>query len=147
MKTIYLFEAEYGYSGKRKFLVQSTSRFAAEILLEKEHPIVRDIEFIEAFDNLITNGMEVVAGLKDFKADFGFGEPIRTKAECSNPEFHDHKLHRVAIMKDEHFGSKGDRDEGGVAGWTSKLVCVGCGMEFQGQNGFYLDKKEQVDNE
>lgn len=58
MKTIYLFEAEYGHSGKRKFLVQSTSRFAAEILLEKEHPIVRDIEFIEAFDNLITNEME-----------------------------------------------------------------------------------------
>jgi len=144
MKTIYLFEARYGYADRRKFLVQSTSRFAAEILLQREHPIVQDIEFIEAFDNLITNGMEELNGLKDFKADFGFHEPIRTKTECSNPEFHDHKLHRVAIMKDEHFGSKGDRDEGGIAGWTSKLVCVGCGKEFQGQNGFYLDKQKGV---
>lgn len=100
MKTIYLFEAQYGYADRRRFLVQSTSRFAAEILLEKEHPIVRDIEFIEAFDNLITNGMEEVAGLKDFKADFGFSEPIRTKTECSNPEFHDRKLHRAAINCD-----------------------------------------------
>lgn len=147
MKTIYLFEAEYGYSGRRKFLVQSTSRFAAEILLQKEHGMVHDIELVEAFDSLITNGVEEVAGLKDFKADFGFHEPLRTKTECSNPEFHDRNLHRVAIMKDEHFGSKGDRDEGGVAGWTSKLVCVGCGKELQGQNGFYLDKKEQVNNE
>lgn len=48
-------------------------------------------------------------------------------------------------MKDEHFGSKGDRDEGGIAGWTSKLVCVGCGKEFQGQNGFYLDEQKGVD--
>lgn len=82
--------------------------------------------------------------MKEFQSDFGFKPPIRTKKECRNPEFHDRNLHRVAIMKDEHFGSKGDRDEGGIAGWTSKLVCVGCGLEFQGRNGFYIDKQKDI---
>ena len=38
---------------------------------------------------------------KDFKADFGFMPPHRTKTECKNPVFADHNLHRIALMKDE----------------------------------------------
>ena len=66
----------------------------------------------------------------EFKADFGFFAPNRTPTECKNPVFADKKLHRIAIMKDEHFGSKGDRDEGGLAGWTSKFICTSCGKRF-----------------
>lgn len=58
MKTTYLFEADYGFEGKRMYLVQSTSRFAAQILLEKEHVLVANIELIESFDHIITNGVE-----------------------------------------------------------------------------------------
>lgn len=76
--------------------------------------------------------------------DFGWHSPIRTKTECPNPDFADHKLHRVAIMKNEHFGSPGDRDEGGIPGWTVKLVCNGCRKEFK-MNGFFADKKDKID--
>jgi hypothetical protein len=76
--------------------------------------------------------------MENFKSDYGFGEPIKTKKECNNPEFANHNLHRVAIMKDYHIGSKGDIDEGGLPGFVSKKVCVGCGMEFKGI-GFYPD--------
>ncbi len=75
---------------------------------------------------------------KDFKADFGFYPPHKTRKECANPEFADHNYHRVAIMKDEHLGSPGDRQDTGLKGWTSKLVCTGCGREFK-HNGFYMD--------
>ena len=74
------------------------------------------------------------------KADYGWDAPIRTKRKCANPDFYDHHKHRVAIMKDEHWGSKGDRDEGGVPGWTIKLKCNGCGREFK-KDGFFLDSK------
>ena len=67
----------------------------------------------------------------NFKADFGFGEPHKTKTDCKNPVFANHKLHRIAYMKDEHFGSKGDRDEGGLSGWVSKPTCTGCGKKFK----------------
>jgi hypothetical protein len=43
----------------------------------------------------------------NIKPDFGWHSPKRTKKECANPDFADHKLHRVAIMKDEHWGAKG----------------------------------------
>lgn len=66
----------------------------------------------------------------NFKADFGFDSPHRTKAKCKNPVFADHHLHRIALMKHEHFGSKGDRDEGGTPGWVSKFVCTGCGKSY-----------------
>ena len=78
----------------------------------------------------------------NFKADFGFDAPHRTKRKCSNPVFADHYLHRLAIMKHEHFGSKGDRDEGGAPGWVAKTICTGCGKEYKkNQRGFYLDKR------
>lgn len=67
---------------------------------------------------------------ENFKPDFGFAEPIRAGV-CSNPAFADPKMHRVAMMKDEHWGSPGDRDEGGIPGWTSKYVCAGCGKAFK----------------
>lgn len=66
----------------------------------------------------------------NFKADFGFDSPHRTKAKCKNPVFTDHYLHRIALMKDYHIGSKGDIDESGLPGWISKFVCTGCGQTF-----------------
>jgi len=80
----------------------------------------------------------------EFKADFGFNSPHRTKAECKNPVFADKHLHRIAIMKKEHFGSKGDRDEGGLPGWTAEYVCTGCGKKYKinkNKTVFYADKK------
>jgi hypothetical protein len=67
----------------------------------------------------------------NFKADFGFTAPHRTKTKCKNPVFADPYLHRIALMKDEHFGSKGDRDENGLAGWVSKHICTGCGKKYK----------------
>ena len=76
----------------------------------------------------------------NFKADFGFDAPHETKIECSNPVFKTRFLHRIALMKDEHFGSVGDRDEGGVPGWRFKRICTGCGKEFLNKRkGFILD--------
>lgn len=66
-----------------------------------------------------------------FKADFGFMPSHSTKSDCKNPQFLNKKRHRIAIMKDEHFGSKGDRDENGISGWSSKFVCTGCGKKFK----------------
>lgn len=68
--------------------------------------------------------------------DFGFASPLKTKGECTHPEFADKNYHRVAIMKKEHFGAKGDRDPCGLPGWTVKKKCVGCGREFKCE-GFY----------
>jgi hypothetical protein len=70
--------------------------------------------------------------------DYGWAAPIRTNDECSNPEFSSKHYHRVAIMKQEHFGAIGDRDENGLPGWVTKLVCNGCGREFKNR-GFYPD--------
>lgn len=78
----------------------------------------------------------------NFVSDFGFDSPKRTKKECSNPVFSDKHLHRLAIMKHEHFGSLGDSDEGGIPGWVTKTICTGCGKEFnKKQRIFYLDNK------
>ncbi len=80
----------------------------------------------------------------NFKADFGFSSPHRTGAKCKKPVFADHYLHRIAIMKDEHFGSKGDRDENGVAGWVVKFICTGCGKRYKvngTKSAFYVDAK------
>ena len=68
----------------------------------------------------------------------GFDAPHRTKTVCANPVFADHNLHRIAIMKKEHFGSPGDRDEGGIPGWVASRICTGCGKEFKNK-GFYVD--------
>jgi len=77
----------------------------------------------------------------NFKADFWFAEPHRTKKKCSNPVFADHYVHRLAIMKHEHFGSTGDRDEGGVAGWVVKHICTGCEKEYlKNKRAFITDK-------
>ena len=76
----------------------------------------------------------------NFKADFGFDAPHSTKSNCMNPVFADHSFHRIAIMKDEHFGSKGDRDENGISGWVSKSICTGCGKEYhKNKKYFHLD--------
>ena len=40
------------------------------------------------------------------KADFGFMPPHRTKSECKKPEFADKHMHRIAIIKKEHFGDR-----------------------------------------
>lgn len=75
--------------------------------------------------------------------DYGWHyPPVRTKKPCSNPDFADHNLHRVAIMKNEHFGSPGDRDERGLPGWTAKLICNGCKREFN-KDGFYPEIKQK----
>lgn len=74
----------------------------------------------------------------NFVADLGFDTPHRTKSLCANPVFADHNLHRIAIMKKEHFGSPGDRDEGGIPGWVASRVCTGCGKIFK-DKGFYCD--------
>ena len=79
----------------------------------------------------------------NFRPDFGFDSPKRTKKECANPLFHDKKLHRVAIMKDYHVGAKGDVEENGLSGWIAKKACTSCGKQFQ-WGGFYSDKKETV---
>lgn len=76
----------------------------------------------------------------NFKSDFGFDAPHETKSRCSNPVFKNEYLHRIALMKDEHFGSIGDRDEGGVPGWRFKRICTGCGKEFlKNRKGFIVD--------
>ena len=81
----------------------------------------------------------------NFKSDFGFDAPHRTKKECSNPVFADHFLHRIALMKDEHFGSKGDRDENGIKGWVSKSICTGCGKEYKkNKKFFHVDNKTDL---
>ena len=67
----------------------------------------------------------------DFKADFGFMPPHRTKTKCTKPVFADNYLHRIAIMKDFHVGSKGDIDEEGAVGWISKFICTGCGKRYK----------------
>lgn len=66
----------------------------------------------------------------EFKADYGFLSPHKTKADCKKPVFLQKNLHRIAVMKDFHIGSKGDIDEGGVPGYVSKLVCTGCGKRY-----------------
>jgi hypothetical protein len=89
------------------------------------------------FNNLRSAEMKSKIDFKnpDFKPDFGYTQS-KTKKECSNPEFAMHNLHRLAIMKKEHFGSKGDRDENGLKGWTVKGICMGCGKTFK-LSGFY----------
>ena len=67
--------------------------------------------------------------MNDFKPDFGFDVPRRTKTECRHPEFFNKHLHRIAIMKKEFWGQ-------GLPGWTVKGVCTGCGREFR-VRGFY----------
>lgn len=75
----------------------------------------------------------------NFQSDYGFMPPHRTKSECKNPVFADKHLHRIAIMKDYHLGSKGDIDENGIKGYVSKFVCTGCGKTFKinKQKGFF----------
>ena len=77
----------------------------------------------------------------NIKPDYGWHSPKRTSKPCSNPDFADKHLHRLAIVKDEHFGAKGDRDENGMSGWVSKLVCNGCGRKFKGY--FHPDGKNR----
>ncbi len=78
----------------------------------------------------------------NYKADFGFDAPRKTKTKCSNPVFADPHFHRIAVMKDFHVGHKGDIDEGGAPGWVSKSICTGCGRVFK-DKGFYSDKPEK----
>jgi hypothetical protein len=78
----------------------------------------------------------------NFKSDFGFDAPYTTKSKCKNPVFADPYKHRLAIMKEEHFGGKGDMDENGLPGWVAKFVCTGCGKEYKkSRKGFYVDKR------
>lgn len=79
----------------------------------------------------------------NFKSDFGFDNPHATKSKCSHPVFADAYTHRLAIMKHEHFGSAGDRDEGGKPGWVVKTICTGCGKEYKkSQRGFIVDPQK-----
>lgn len=70
--------------------------------------------------------------------DFGYIGPKETKQECSNPQFHYKRYHKIGLFKKEHFGHPGDRDPCGLPGWVVKAVCVGCGREFK-HSGFYPD--------
>jgi hypothetical protein len=81
----------------------------------------------------------------NFKADFGFSAPHRTKKPCSNPVFADKTLHRLAIMKDFHLGHKGDVEENGLPGWVAKFVCTGCGKQYK-QKVFFRDKQSSNEN-
>lgn len=75
----------------------------------------------------------------NFKADFGFMAPHKTKAKCKCPVFANHCLHRIAIMKDYHIGSKGDIEKTGLPGWVSKFICTGCGKRYtiNKQKGYF----------
>lgn len=79
----------------------------------------------------------------NFKADFGFALPKRTKRKCVNPTFADNYLHRIAYMKDYHVGSKGDIEENGLKGWVAKKICTSCNREFG--TVFFADKKQTND--
>ena len=72
--------------------------------------------------------------------DFGWTAPIKNKIKCDNPDFADHYMHRLALIKSEHAGSPGDRDENGLPGWRVKKICNGCGREF-GHRFFIPDIK------
>jgi len=86
--------------------------------------------------------MNTTISTQEIKPDFGFDSPHRTSRKCSNPFFADHHLHRLAILKHEHFGSKGDRDEGGIPGWVVKTICTGCGKEYKKpRRGFFIDNQ------
>jgi hypothetical protein len=74
---------------------------------------------------------------ENFKADFGFCSPRRTKTKCKNPVFADHHLHRIALMKDFHVGTANDRDKNGLPGWFTKEICTGCGKHFK-QGGYFI---------
>lgn len=80
----------------------------------------------------------------NIKPDFGWTAPFDSRkledgpVECKDPDFADKYMHRMALMKDEHFGSPGDRDENGLPGWSVKKICNGCGGEF-GDRVFYPD--------
>jgi len=67
--------------------------------------------------------------MKELKADFGYDAPRQTKRPCTNPEFIDTHLHRIAIMKREFLYD-------GLQGWTVKGICTGCLREFR-VRGFY----------
>jgi len=74
---------------------------------------------------------------ENYKADYGFCSPRRTKSKCKNPVFADNHLHRIALMKDYHIGSKGDIDEGGIPGMITKEICTGCGKHFK-KGGYFI---------
>lgn len=80
----------------------------------------------------------------NFKSDYGFEAPHRTITKCKSPVFADERLHRIAIMKNYHIGSKGDIDENGVKGYISKFVCTGCGKAFKinGLKGYFHPDKD-----
>ncbi len=84
----------------------------------------------------------------NIEPDFGWTRPFNSRklengpVECENPDFADPYLHRMALVKAEHFGSLGDRDEGGIPGWTVKKICNGCGKEF-GERVFFPDGLNQ----
>jgi hypothetical protein len=84
----------------------------------------------------------------NIKPDFGWTAPFDSRKlkngpmACENPDFADKYMHRMALMKDEHFGSPGDRDEGGIPGWSVKKICNGCGREF-GHRVFIPDGRFQ----
>lgn len=81
----------------------------------------------------------------NYKADFGFCSPHETKKECEKPVFANKNIHRLAIQKDFHLGSKGDIDENGVPGWVCKRVCTGCGKQYKKNNKlFIVDKKPKL---
>jgi len=52
--------------------------------------------------------------------DRGYSAPIGTKAECKNPAFADHHLHRVGVFY-------GDFDANGLPGHHLIFKCVNCG--------------------
>lgn len=93
------------------------------------------------YNGIVDDYDAVVVDIKspDFKPDFGYKQS-KTKKECSNPEFHNKNIHRIAVTKKEHFGSKGDRDERGLPGWTAYGICMGCGKKFT-VYAFYPDSE------
>jgi hypothetical protein len=55
--------------------------------------------------------------------EFGYTEPKRTTAECPDPEFADHHMHRVGVFAVKY-------DEDGLPGYICEQRCVRCGRVF-----------------
>lgn len=58
-----------------------------------------------------------------FVPNFGYNGPLRTRGECQNPAFADHKLHRVGRFATMYLLDA-------LPGYVIVKKCVNCGREF-----------------
>jgi hypothetical protein len=79
--------------------------------------------------------LELLCKNQRFVPDRGYTAPISTRAECSNPAFADHNLHRVGFFRGRYCDQ-------GIPGWSYVKKCVNCGREFD--SVFFVEPKEAV---